>query len=200
MIIAKRTVGQIFIILSFLLITFFPLLSSDLQSENQNYSKQEAEKVLRLIDRIQKEQMEREAEGVREVVVTEGELNSYIAYRIEAEGSEVLKELRLKIYEKNRLEGKIYIDLRGQDLPKILRPEMNFYLDGTIEVKDRMARLKLKSIYLESKKISPEMLNMVIYLGSKSQGTESFRLDDWFELPYGIKNIESENGSATFSY
>ncbi len=85
-------------------------------------------------------------------------------------------------------------------LPGKSLKEMNFYLDGTFEVQESMARLKLKSIYLERQKILPEMMNMVIYVGSKSQGTEPFRLDDWFELPYGIKNIESESGLATFYY
>lgn len=196
----KRIVGRVFIILSFLLIFSFPLSSSALQNKIRSYSKQEVEKVLRLIEQIQKEKMKSETGGSKKVTVTESELNAYIAHRIETEGSEVLKELRVKIYKKNRIEGKIYVDLRGQDLPKIFRPEMNFYLDGTIEVKEGLARLKLDSIYLEKQKIRPEMLNMVIYIGSKSQGTEPFRLDDWFELPYGIKNIESANGIATFYY
>lgn len=195
-----RISGRIILAIAFFCAGIFQTGSSHTWAEIQNYSKHEAEKVLQLIDQIQREQAESETGGQRKVVVTENELNSYIAYRIEAERSEVLKELRLKIFDKNRVEGKIYIDLRGQDLPKILRPEMNFYVDGSIEVEGGFVRLNLKSLYLENQKIQPELLNMVIYLGSKSQNTEPFRLDDWFELPYGIKDIKSEKGHATFFY
>lgn len=201
MVISMQKVAQIFRVLIFLLAFVLPLLSYNFRGDLQSYSKQEAEKVLRLIDQIQKEQMEQgETGGSKKVTVTESELNSYMAYRIETEQSDIMKELRLKLYEKNRVEGKIYVDLRGRNLPKILRPEMNFYLDGTIEVREGLVRLNLKSLYLESQKIQPQMLNMVIYIGSKSQGTEPFRLDDWFELPYGIKNIETDKGFATFYY
>jgi hypothetical protein len=200
MVVSIRIIGQIFIVLSFLSGVFLPLTGLDLANRIQHHSQQEAEKVLRLIDRIQREQTQSDTGGTRKVVVTESELNAYIAHRIEVEQSKTLRELKLKIYERNRVEGKIYLDLRGQDLPKIMQPEMNIYLDGTIEVMKGLVRLKLKSLYLENQKIQPEMLNMVIYVASKSQGTEPFRLDDWFELPFGIKNIESERGQAAFYY
>jgi len=169
-------------------------------SAADDYSRQEAQKVIGLIGRILEEQSEAAAGGMRKVVLTESELNSYIAYRVEEEHSEIMRELRLKIFPGRRLEGKIYIDLRGQDLPKILKPEMNFYFDGTLEIRDNLFRLNLSSLYLENQKILPELLNTVIYLGSKIQGSEPFRLDDWFELPYGIKNVETELGRAVFHY
>jgi len=192
--------GQILSSLIVLLGSVFLCPDSCVAGDFEDYSKQEAAKVMKLIEQIQRDQAEGITGGSRRVVVTESELNAYFAYRIEAEHSEVMKELRVKVFEKNRIEGKIFIDLRGQALPKILRPEMNFYLDGTIEVKDGLGRLNLKSLYLENQKIQPEILNLVIYVGSKSQNMEPFRLDDWFELPYGIKNITSEKGRAIFHY
>jgi hypothetical protein len=199
MTISKRIISHIIVGL-FLQSALFSLSSLGLQNESQNYSRQEAERVMRLIEKIHREQSEGETGGLKKVAVTESELNSYIAYRIEAEQSDIMKELRLKIFEKNKIEGKVYVDLRGQDLPKILRPEMNFYFGGTLEVREGLVRLNLESLFLESQKIQPELLNMVIYIGSKSQGTEPFRLDDWFELPYGIQDFETAKGRATFYY
>jgi len=200
MITSFRIIGRRLYVLGFLLVGIFPVVALDFSGYGEDYSKKEAEKVLKLIAQMQRKQAEGDTRGLSKVMLTESELNSYIAYRIEAERSEALKELRLKIFENNRVEGKIYIDLRGQDLPKVLRPEMNFYLDGTIEVKEGSVRLNLKSLYLEGQKIQPQLLNMVIYVGSKAQNTEPFRLDDWFELPYGIKDIVCEQGCAAFYY
>lgn len=58
--------------------------------------------------------------SIRKIVITESELNSYIAYRIETEKEKIMKEFRLKLYKKNRIEGKVLVDLRGQKIPKFL--------------------------------------------------------------------------------
>jgi hypothetical protein len=164
------------------------------------YSLQEVERVFRLIGQIQNEQSEPNQGRLRQVSVTESELNSYIAYRIEVERSEIMKELRLKLFKKNKIEGKIYIDLRGQELPDLLRPEMNLYFSGILETKENNVRLDLKSLYLEDQAIQPIVLDAVIYFGSKIQGMEPFSMSDWFELPYGIKDVETEKGRAVFYY
>jgi len=166
----------------------------------EEYSREEALRVVRSIDRVLQEQEKGPGRGIKKITLTESELNSYIAFRIEEERSDIMRELRLKIHPENKIEGKIYVDLRKQDLPKLLRPEMNFYFDGTLEVRSGFVRIKLHSLYLESQKIMPELLNLVIEVGSKIQNTEPFRLDDWFELPYGIKNIETGTGCAAFYY
>jgi len=111
-----------------------------------------------------------------------------------------MKGLRLKLFKKNKVEGKIYIDLRGQELSGLLRPEMNLYFGGILETKDRMVRLDLKSLYLEDQPIQPKILDAVIYFGSKIEGTEPFSLNDWFEFPYGIKDVKIEKGHAVFYY
>jgi hypothetical protein len=111
-----------------------------------------------------------------------------------------MKELRLKLFPKNKIEGKIYIDLKGQELSGLLRPEMNLYFGGVLETQEGMVRLDLESLYLEDQPIQPKILDMVIYFGSKIQGTEPFSLNDWFELPYGIKDVKTEKGRAVFYY
>ena len=176
------------------------LCFSAYETYDENFSIKEVEKVLGLIAQIQKKQLEPHQGKLREVAVTENELNSYIAYRIEVEKSDVMKELRLKLFEKNKIEGKIYIDLRGQELSDLLRPEMNLYFGGTLGTKDGMVRLDLKSLYLEDQPIQPKILDAVIYFGSKIQGMEPFSMNDWFELPYGMKDVKTEKGRAVFYY
>ena len=166
-----------------------------------NYSKEEALKVIDLIEQIQVEQLQSSGAGnLKNVSVTESELNSYIAYRVDVEHSDIMKELRLKFFNKNRVEGKIFIDLREQDLPKFLRPEMNLYFDGVLEIEEGKVRLVLKELFLEDQQIQPSVLDMIIYIGSKVQGEEPFSISDWWELPYEIKDVKTEKGRAVFYY
>ena len=189
----------VFLLLS-LLFVFFVFISISSLSQD-NYSKEEALKVFGLIEQIQVEQLQSSSTGnQKNVSVTESELNSYIAYRIDVEHSDIMKELRLKLFDKNRVEGKIFIDLRGQDLPKVLRPEMNLYFDGTLEIEEGKVRLVLKELFLEDQRIQPSVLDMIIYIGSKIQGEEPFSIGDWWELPYGIKDVKMEKGRAIFYY
>lgn len=165
-----------------------------------NYSLKEAKKVLDLIERIQLEQLEKPKNELRKVVVTESEFNSYIAYRIETEEEEIMKELRLKIFEENKIEGKIFIDLRGQKLPKLLRPQMNLYFGAKVETKDGNVRISMKELFLEEQAIQPMILDLIIYISAKIENTEPSSINDWYVLPYGIQRIETQKGKAIFYY
>lgn len=166
----------------------------------QNNPTREAQKVLRLIEKIQIEQIEGKGDDLSEVVMTESELNSYIAYRIEEDEEDLLKEIRLKFLPKNRIEAKVLIDLRGHKLPNILRSEMTFYVGGRLEAEDGKVRLDLKELFLEDQRIQPMVINLVIFIGSKIQETEPWEIEDWFEMPYGIKDIKIIMGHAIFYY
>lgn len=169
-------------------------------SDSSKYSIQEVKKVFRLIEKIQVEQIEKDQKELRSVEITESEFNSWIAYRIETEKEEIMKELRFKVFKNNKIEGNIFIDLRGHKLPKLLRPEMNLYFGGVIEVKDKKAKLVMKELYLEDHSVQPKLLNLIIFFASKIQNTEVLSLNDWYELPFGIKEIRTKQGKALFYY
>ena len=166
----------------------------------QDFSIQKASKVFDLIDKILLEQREKNDDDIRSVNVTENELNAYVAYRIMAEKEEILTELRFKLLDRNKLEVKAVVDLRGQNLPKYLKPEMTFYFGGILETKKGNVRLKLKDLFLENQRIQPMVLDLVIYIASKLQHTEPTGIEDWYELPFGIKDIKIQRGYATFYY
>ena len=127
-----RKTAFIFLFLS------FSILSSGIQ----DYSLPEAEKVLKALEKMEKEQSQEEKGPLKKIVITEKELNSYIAYRIETEKEEVMKELRLKLFKRNKIEGKVLIDLKGQQIPDFIRPQMTLFFGGKLEVKEGKARLK----------------------------------------------------------
>jgi hypothetical protein len=166
----------------------------------QDYSLREAVKVLDLIDKIQSEQFVKSPDDIRSVDVTESELNSYVAHRIKIEQEEVLKDLRFKLLDKNKIEVMAIVDLKGQKLPSYLQPEMTFLFSGDLEIQDNMVRLNMKDLFLGNQRIQPMVLDLVIYIASKIQNTEATGIEDWYELPYGIKDIKIREGRATFYY
>ena len=170
-------------------------------NQTQDYSLDEVKKVYHLIRMIE----EKQAVGISgrhsdSVEVTESEFNSYIAYRIETESEEVMKKLKFKFLGDDTLEGMIYFDLREQNLPKLLRPEMTFYFRGVLESKDGAVRLNLKELYLERQKIQPLLIDLVFSIAAKINETEAGSINDWYEIPYGIKYIKVHGGRAQFFY
>ncbi len=166
----------------------------------QDYSPEEALKVLQAIEKVQVESSQPWSRPLREIAVTESELNSYIAYRIETENEEIMKELRLKIFDKNRIEGKILIDLRGQKIPQFIRPDLNFYFAADVLVSNGLVKIDVKELFLEDEPINLQLLDAVIAIAARLSGEQPSSLNDWYELPYGIKDIKTRKGKAIFFY
>ena len=185
-----RKTAFIFLLLS------FSILSSGIQ----DYSLPEARKVLKAIEKMESKQSRGDKDSLKKIVITEKELNSYIAHRIETEKEEIMKELRLKLFKKNKIEGKVLIDLRGQKIPKFIRPQMTLFFGGKIEVKKGKARLNIKDLFLEDQRVKPEILDVILNITSKMNKTEASSMNDWHELPYGIKDIKTNRRKATFYY
>ena len=168
--------------------------------QGQGYSLEEAFKVLRAIDKITAEGAQSGGGRLRKLVITENELNSYIAYRIESEKEEIMKELRLKLFDKNKIEGKIHIDLRGQRVPQFIRPEMNIYFAAGLLVSDGGVKIDIQKLFLEDQPIQPLLLDLVIAIAARLNREKATSISDWYELPYGIRDIKTEKGKATFYY
>lgn len=190
----KKSSYFVFLI-CFMLLVFILNISS----AQSSYSLEKALKVMKLIEKVDSEKGKPFSGPLRQVKVTERELNSYLAFRIEHE-EDVMKGLSLKLFDENRLEGKVLLRFEGKGLPSILRPEMAFYFNATLEVRERAVRLKINELFLNKEPVNPMVLDTVIYLSSKFQGTENMSLNDWYELPYGIKDVRIEKGSAVFFY
>ncbi len=166
----------------------------------QTYSLAEAKKVFKAIDRLILENQQPWSGPWREILITESELNSYIAYRIETEKEEIMKELKLKLFEKNRIEGKIHADLRGQDIPQFIQQEMDLYFAADLEVAGGKAKLNLKEVFLGDEPIKPFLIDLIIAISAQLSRVEASSITDWYELPYGIKDIKTEKGRAIFYY
>lgn len=185
---------------------FFCLFLMSCQQQLQSkysqsqYSIEEARRVFIIIEQLEQELLKNDQRELKSVAVTESELNSYFAYRIEAEKEDILKQLHFKIFKNNKIEGKILIDLRGQKIPDFLRPEMNIYFAGRVEVENGKVHILLKKLFLEDQAIQPQILDAIIFIASKIQNSEPTSLSDWYELPFGIKDIKTKKQQAIFFY
>lgn len=185
-----RKIAFIFLLFS------FSILSSGIQ----DYSLPEARKVLKAIEKMENEQSRGDKDSLKKIVITEKELNSYIAYRIETENEEIMKELRLKLFKRNKIEGKVLIDLKGQKIPEFIRPQMTLFFGGKLEVKKGKARLNIKDLFLEDQRLKPTILDVILNIASKIKDMEVSSMNDWYDLPYGIKDIKTNRHKATFYY
>jgi hypothetical protein len=179
---------------------FLLLLVLSAQAELAPQVKEDARKVLEILDRIQNDQGPASGRPLRTVVVSEQELNAYIAYRIEAEREEIMKELRLKLLPGNRVEGKIFIDLSGRKVPWFLKPQMNVYFAGTLETEGPKVRVRFESLFLGKQRIQTALLDLIIYAVSQVEKTEAVSIEDWYDLPYGIRKMETRAGELIVSY
>ena len=159
----------------------------------------DAMKVLQTIERIRTESAVPSARP-RSVAISERELNAYIAYRIETEKEDILKDLRLKLFSGNRIEGLAVIDLRDRKLPPFIKPMMNITFAGVVETQPGKARVRFDSLYLEHQQIQTALLDLVLSTVADIEGTEPVRLDDWYELPYGIAGLETRQGRLVAAY
>jgi hypothetical protein len=169
-------------------------LAASPRTEISPQTKREALKVLTFLEKIQAGSPERNRASVREQDFTESELNSYIAFRIETEHSDIMKVLRLKLFEKNRIQGEIFTDLTGQKLPSFLKPKMTLYFEGVLMAQDGRARLDFQKLFLDSQQVPPLLLDAIIYIASKLGKSDAGSINDWYELPSGIHELRTEPG------
>ena len=193
------------LILVAVVVALTPLFSLACQPQDKaapsaGYSIEEAAKVLRAIDRIEAESPQPWSGPLREVLISEGELNSYIAHRIVSEREEIMKALRLKLFPDNKIEGQIHIDLRGQKAPSYIRPEMDIFFAADLIVANRAVKVDMKKLFVGKEPISPYILDVLIAISAALQKTEATSLNDWYELPYGIKDVKTHKGKAVFYY
>lgn len=195
------------IVLSLFVLTAWPLaLSPSPHPSRQDrgssppYNVDEAQKVLRAIDTIKAESPQPWSGPPREIVINESELNSYIAYRIENEHEEIMQVLRLKLFPDNKVEGMAHVDLRGQKAPSFIRPEMDIFFAADLRVANGAVKVDMKKLFVGNEPIQPYILDMIIAISAALQKTEATSLNDWYALPYGIKDVKTLKGKVIFYY
>jgi len=166
----------------------------------QGYSVEDAVKVVDILVKIRDSQADADPINLRKATVSESELNSYFAYRIDTEKEEILKELQLKLFAGNRVEGRALVDLSGQDIPGFLKPRMSLYFSGDILTQSGKIKVNFDSLFLETQRVQPFIVDWIIKIAARAGGAEPSSLSDWYELPAGIKDMATERGRLFVYY
>jgi hypothetical protein len=162
--------------------------------------KKDAERVLRALDRIEAESLTKKDGALKRSDFSEAELNAYIAYRIEAEKEGALRDLVLKLFSGNKVEGKAFVDLSGARLPLGLKPRMHLYFAGRVVTRGGAVRLEFESLFVEDRSMPLMLLDMIILAAAAIGKSEATSVNDWYELPYGIKEIKTSSQRLSLYY
>jgi len=162
--------------------------------------KKDAERVLIALERIEAESLSKPRKSLERADFSEAELNAYIAYRIAAEPEGVLKVLVLKLLGENKVEGKAFLDLSGASLPLGLKPRMNLYFSGRVASRAGTVHLEFENLFLEDRAVPLMLLDMIILAAAAIGKSDSGSIRDWYELPYGIKEIRTAPEKLSLYY
>jgi len=160
----------------------------------------DALKIIRFLDKIEADSLAKRTAPPGRMDFTESEFNSYISYLIAAEKEPIMKELRLKLFDQNRIEGKIFIDLKGRNIPPVLKPEMSFYFEGIFATEAGRIRLDFRKLYLDGQRIPNLVLDIIIFIAAKLGKADAGSVNDWYELPSGIKDLKTASGLVSVYY
>jgi hypothetical protein len=159
--------------------------------------KAEAPRLTSALDRIGKAAP---APSLRPVAFSESELNAYIAARLEDSREDVLRELRLRLFPDNRVEGWLELDFSRHKTPAWMKKRMNMYFAGSLEVRDSKVRFGFEKLFLEKEPMPLMMLDMIIFVASQLGKTDAQGIRSWLDLPAGVRDVSTETGRFTLWY
>lgn len=162
--------------------------------------RREGERIVRTLIRIEDESLRRKSGSPRRQEFSESEFNSYIAYRIASEREEVMRELKLRLFAGNRIEGQVLIDLSGPNLPAGLKPRMHLNFEALFRTENGRIKVDLQKLFLEGQAVPIPVFDAIIAFAAKIGKSDSGSFNDWYELPYGLTNMRAEPGRLFVYY
>lgn len=160
---------------------------------------QNALKVMHILRTIERHQP-RSGSGDLTAEVSQPELNDYIIYRLEKEKHPLIQKLTIKLLDANQVRGSVYLDANQLKLGLLFGQTLDFDLSGVLQTRNGTGRINLRTAKLHGRPVKPQVLDMVLKAVALYYGTDPVRLDDWHELPKGVKRIQTQEGKAVLFY
>jgi hypothetical protein len=172
----------------------------------QDVSRRDADRLQQKIDVIAERGLVPRQTAFR-TIVTEAEINSYLAIYGRSQLPAGVVDPQLTILGSDRISGRATIDLdavrRGSsggwlDPASYLSGHLPVTAQGVLRTKDGVARFELESAQMAGIGIPKAILQRVVsYYSRTSDYPHGISLDDPFPLPAGIRQIEMHRGEAT---
>jgi hypothetical protein len=157
-------------------------------------------KVVEALEKLEAEQARHPSRPGPSCVVSEADLNAWIAYRIATEAEKYVKSCELKLLDGDRAEGRLVIDLTGTPAAVLFSSRADIFFAASAESRDGKIRITMESLFLGSQRVSPDALDTVIGLIAGLEGKPATSLKDWYPLPYGIRRLQSGPGRLVCLY
>jgi hypothetical protein len=157
-------------------------------------------KVVEALEKLEAEQVRAPSPTGRSYVVSEADLNAWIAYRIATEMEKFVKSCELKLLDGDRAEGRLVIDLSGTPAAVLLSSRADIFFAASAESRDGKIRITMERLFLGNQRLSPDFLDTVIGFVAGLEGKPATSLKDWYPLPYGIRRLQSGAGRLVCHY
>jgi hypothetical protein len=152
-------------------------------------------------------QADKPAKVARRTIVTESEVNSYLVYEAGPQIPVGVVDPSIAVIGTGRLSGRAIVDLdavRKQKAPTSLLDPMNYLMGrlavtavGTLRTSNGVGRFELESSSVGSVPIPKILLQEIIgYYSRTPEKPAGIGLDDPFQLPARIREIQVERGQA----
>jgi len=197
-----RSLGLIpkfFILTGIILFASQGLGSQEKKSKDDFQNLDQALKIINFLEQVAAQKQQSGRFQGKTAQFLEQEVSAFFTYLFSEQVS-TFRAIELKFFPGNKVEGRVLLDLSAQALPAYFKPELNLYFAARIEISGRKVRLNYSSLYLETQRIQPEIIDSLISLVAKSQGLESRSLESWYELPEGVENLETGQGRLIVHY
>lgn len=132
--------------------------------------------------------------------VTQPELDDYIAYRLAREKRSLVRKLDVDLLKNNNVQGRLRLDAQQLNLGLLFGRVLDVDFQGTLHTKGGAGRLDLTALHMNGQPIKPQMVDLILRAISAYYGTQLGRIDDWYQLPKGVKRITVHKGWADLFY
>ena len=150
---------------------------------------------------------ERSIKQARRTTVTENEVNSYLVYEVREQLPTGVVDPSVTILGTGRVSGRAVVDLdavRKQKNPTSLLDPMNYLMGrlpvtavGVLKTSDGVGRFQLESASVSSIPVPKILLQEIVsYYSRTPEKPAGIGLDDPFQLPARIREIQVERGQA----
>ena len=153
-----------------------------------------AMKVVEALEKAESERSRQPAKAIRPLEFSEEDLNAFVAHDLLAGGEEYVKEVVLKLFDKNRVEGRILVENAGGEGRGSLPSRLELFFSAGFETEAGRIRIDMDSLFMGTEKLPVVFIDTVIAVVSRLQGYEPMSLSDWYELPFGIQRLETRPG------
>jgi hypothetical protein len=141
-----------------------------------------------------------ESGGTGTSVVSESDLNAYIADRLVHHKIAAVKKLTVRLLDVDHLSGSVDFDARQLQLDPLLGEHLTFDFKGIVQNRERAVRLHLIALTLNGYPVKPQVLEFVLGRLGAADGSESNRVGGWHSLPSGIEAVRVSKGSLVVWY